>query len=165
MDKIVILEQAIGAFFGVIPALFGAWITTGIVKRIKICNLKKRAYLELAEVYQSIVFDKNQYTLLYYDHPIWDSIISSGILLDISDNAFLQSLVNIYGPLKILKELELKMASENEDQNPSNDVLEKRKKIVTIIQNSEHFKYINKMNGKLSKKQIKARGKNETNAS
>jgi len=150
MDRIGIIEQAIGAFFGFVFALLSAWLTTFIVKRIKIYNLKKRAYLELAELYRSIQPDRNQYTLFYYDHPIWDSIISSGILLDINDNALLQSLINIYGRLEILKELELKMMSENEEQNPSSDVLEKRKKLATDIQKLKNFEYINKIVNKLN---------------
>jgi hypothetical protein len=154
VDGIVIIEQAIGAFFGFVLALLSAWLTAFIVKRVKIHNLKKRAYLELAEVYDSIESDKNKLTLLYYDHPIWDSIISSGILLDIGDNAFLQSLVNIFGRLEILKKLELKMISENEDQNPSDDVLEKRKKLVTDIQRSKHFKNIKQIARKLNKMEI-----------
>jgi hypothetical protein len=163
MDKIVIIEQVIGAFLGFVLALLGAWLTTFIVKRIKIHNLKKRAYLELAEVYYSKKYEKNQYTLLYYDHPIWDSIISTGVLLEIGDNAFLQSLVSIYARLEILKELEQKMVSENEEQNPSSDILKKRKKLATDIQNSEYFKYINEIVSKLNKMENIARGIYETN--
>ena len=147
-----IIELAIGAFLGFLFALFSAWITAVIAKLIKIHRLRKRVYLELAEVYFDIILTENNETLLYYDYPIWDSVIASAILLDIGDNSFIQSLVQIYERLKILKGLELKELSKNENQNPNEDILYKRKNLAKIIANSEHFKYISKLENKVNKK-------------
>jgi len=135
-----IVEQAIGAFLGFVFALLSAWITAIIAKRIKICTLRKRVYTELAEVYFCITSRENNETLLYYDCPIWDSIIASAMLLEMGDNAFLQPLVEIYGRLNILRGQEQKMLEEDETQNPSSDIIGKRKKLAAIIQNSILFK-------------------------
>jgi len=147
-----IIEQAIGAFFGFVLALLSAWLTAFVAKRIKIYKLRKRVYIELAEVYNGITPSEHNATLLYYDCPIWDSIISSGILLDIGNNAFLQPLGEIYGQLNILRDLEQKMLEENEEQTPNEYIIAKRTKLISIIKESEHFKHIDQMAKELKQK-------------
>ena len=137
-----IIVQAIGAFIGFALALVGAWFSRKIAKKRKIRSLKKRVYSELTEVYCAIKSPEYKNTLLHYDLPIWDSVISSATLLDIGDNAFLQSLVAIYGRLKILKYSEHKILSENEEQKPAHEVLKKRENLVKFIEGSEHYKQI-----------------------
>ena len=137
-----IVEQAIGAFIGFALALVGAWFSGKIAKKMKIRSLKKRVYLELTELYSDIKSPRYKNTLLSYDFPIWDSVISSAILLDIGNNTFLQSLVAIYGRLKILQDSEHKMLLEDEEQKPTPEVLKKRDNLVKFIEDSEHYKQI-----------------------
>ena len=139
-----IVVQAIGAFIGFALALVGAWITKKIAKKMKIRSLKKRVYLELNDMYSAIKSPANKSTLLYYDFPIWSSVISSAILLDIEDHMFIQSIVAIYGRLIILKDSESKILSDNQERKPTDEILKQRDNLVKFIENSEHYKYIKK---------------------
>lgn len=143
----------IATFVGFVLALISAFITSVVSKKFKIQHLKNRVILELAKIYKDI--KENDKSLLTYDCPIWDSIISSSLLLDIGDNEFILELSSLYGQIKILEQCECKYLNESsESMIPDKKVLFKRATTANKIENSKYYSRIQKAKSELDKKKL-----------
>lgn len=144
------LPSMIATFFGFVLALIGATLTGLVTKRIKISKLRNRVFFELAQFYIDIT--ENDDSVLSYDYPIWDSVISSSILLDIGDNGLLSELSNLYGQIKVLAQLEESDFAEGVDNTtPSKQILKKRRETAAAILSSTCSKNIQLAIDKLRK--------------
>ena len=138
-----IIVQSIGAFLGFLFALILALVSSFIKRRIEISKIKKSLRIELYRVLKA--FDEHPDQLMSYSTPFWDSLLSTGLLLNFSIlptkktiNDFLTPIGVVFAEIKILDELEKSIYLTT--NAITNEVKRKRATIHKQIENLKFMK-------------------------
>jgi len=126
-----LLYAFVGSFFGFLFALYTQWRFELINKKHKKKNVSDSIYLELTQVLKDI---KPNFTEIeIYETPIWQSIVSTGFILEFLEyeRSWYNDCFDIYHKVGKLRELE-KYAYGNPVYY-SKDVLEKRRELAKDI--------------------------------
>ena len=135
MDWWQILYSFIGCFLGLGSALLAdAVIKYNSTKKTRgeiLENIKDELNLTIKASYEE---EKNSKGIVYFELPIWQSIVSSGMILSLlkSDKNFYNNIINIYNKVFVIKDLE-----KNDFHKNSNQILQLRKEVVKQIDTLE----------------------------
>jgi len=129
MDFMTILNT----FIALIIALLAAYLGMVIEKRIRIKKAIENLNLELQDIYELLHNsdeDSINSGLVFFDTPIWDSVVSTGDIMLIlkSDKKYYDDVQKIYWELKCIEKMQAMISIQKvADENDLIDILEETK--------------------------------------